>query len=886
MKLNFDPNQEFQIDAINAIVDVFEGQPLSTESLSFSDFQLENSKNSILFNEFGIANNLLISEEQIYSNIQDIQKRNSITPSGKFEGMHFSVEMETGTGKTYVYLRTIYELNKKYGFKKFVIVVPSIAIRAGVIKNLQITQEHFQGIYDKTPLYYQVYDSTKVSALRGFSSSNSIQILVINIDSFAKDENIINKPNDKLTGKRPIEFIQSTQPIVIVDEPQNMETEIRSKAIENLNPLCTLRYSATHTKFYNLLYSLDPIKSYEMGLVKQIEVDSVFADNAFNDAFILLEKIITAKTKIMAKLKIDVNENNGVSKKSITVKVGDDLYSISNNRDVYNDNYIIEEIDFETQTIAFSNGVSLFVGETIGGLSDEIMKYQIEKTIEEHFRKERDYKKKNIKVLSLFFIDRVSNYRSKDINGNKLPGKFSEWFEEKYEKISKKYGPDIIPFAVDKVHDGYFSVDKKGYKDSKENRISKDDENTFKLIMEDKEKLLDSSEPLRFIFSHSALREGWDNPNVFQICTLNETKSELKKRQEIGRGLRLSVDQTGNRVFDKTINKLTVIANESYEDFSKKLQTEIEEEGYKFKSEMVQDKNKRVKVEYRKGFELDKKFLDIWNRISHKTRYRVDYDTQSLIHNAAKEIRLMEKIRKPEIRSVKANIDIKLTGITANVVSERKNEYTDTMPNIPDIIGYIQNKTELTRTTIAKILKDSTRLTDVTVNPQQFLDFVVAIIKSQLNDIMIDGIKYEKIGDKCYDMLLFEKDEIEIYLDKSTFKVKNEDKTIYSNYIPLDSSVEYEFAKECETREDIEFYFKLPAWFTIETPIGKYNPDWALIFNGDKKIYFVAETKSSLDAKMRRHEENLKIKCGEAHFKEFPDVEYKIAKSISNLYFL
>lgn len=886
MKLNFDPNQDYQLDAIKAIVDVFEGQPLSGEQLIVNSEQSTGSDSSSLFNEYGIGNNLILEDEQILKNLQAIQQRNGITPTNHLFGMNFSIEMETGTGKTYVYLRTIYELNRKYGFKKFVIVVPSVAIREGVLKNLEITEEHFRTLYDNIPANFYVYDSTKVSILRSFASSNAIQILVINIDSFAKDDNIINNNNDKLTGKKPIEFIQNVNPIVIVDEPQNMETEIRKKAISNLNPLCTLRYSATHTNLYNLVYSLDPVRAYDLGLVKQIEVDSVFAKNSFIEAYISLEKVIATKTKVNAKIKIDINEKNGVNKKSIAVKVGNDLFKLSNNRDVYKDGYIIEEIDFQNQSITFSNGTIVYTGETKGGMADAIMRTQIQKTIEEHFHKEKKYKSKNIKVLSLFFIDRVANYRQYDENGNPIKGKIAQWFEEIYESTIKSNSElqKLIPYSIESIHDGYFSQDKKGIlKDTNESRQNQADNDTFKLIMKNKEQLLDNNTPLRFIFSHSALREGWDNPNVFQICTLNETKSELKKRQEIGRGLRLSVDQDGTRVFDKNINKLTVIANESYEDFAKKLQNEIEDEGYQFRKEMIRDKNSKVKVEYRKGFELDPNFKDIWDKISHKTRYRVEYDTQELIIKASLEIKKMQEISRPEIKSVKVGIDINQSGISTFMISEKKHEYHTRIPDIPDIIGYIQNKTELTRTTIARILKDSQRLPEILINPQQFLDLAVRGIKYQLNEIMIDGIKYEKIAGKCYEMLLFEKDEIEVYLDKLVFEVKNENKTIYSNYMPLDSSVEYEFAKDCETRDDIEFYFKLPSWFTIETPIGKYNPDWALIFKDEKKIYFVAETKSTLDEHQRREEENHKIRCGKAHFEEFENVEYKVVSAVGEL---
>lgn len=389
MRLHFDPNQQFQIDAINSIIDIFEGQPLNQGDFSFS---ISSGYN--LFQDGGVGNRLSIKEEQVLDNVRDIQKKNELNVSDKLDGMNFSVEMETGTGKTYVYLRTIYELNKKYGFKKFVIVVPSVAIREGALKNLEITFEHFQNLYDKTPVNFDVYDSKRVSNLRNFAVNNNIQILVINIDSFAKDENIINKPNDKLTGKKPVEFIRTTSPIVIVDEPQNMETEIRKKALENLNPLCTLRYSATHINRYNMVHNLDPVKAYDLGLVKQIEVDSIVTEDDFNEAYFCLEKVTATKTRTSAKIKIDVNTRNGVKRKTITAKVGEDLYDLSNKREIYRNGYIINGIDVGEKLIELSNGETVFVGDTLGGLSDEIMKVQIRKTVEEHFLKERKLKSK------------------------------------------------------------------------------------------------------------------------------------------------------------------------------------------------------------------------------------------------------------------------------------------------------------------------------------------------------------------------------------------------------------------------------------------------------------------------------------------------------------
>ncbi len=873
MKLHFDPNQQFQHDAINAIVDIFEGQPLNQGDFSFS-----MSSESYMFQEGGVGNRLEISEEQILRNVQEVQKKNEIEITDKLDGMNFSIEMETGTGKTYVYLRTIYELNKKYGFKKFVIVVPSIAIREGVLKNLEITFDHFQNLYDKMPVKFDVYDSKRVSNVRNFAISNNIQILVINIDSFAKDENIINKPNDKLTGKRPIEFLQTTAPIVIVDEPQNMETVIRKKAVENLNPLCTLRYSATHINRYNMVYSLDPVRAYDLGLVKQIEVDSIVTENDFNAAYLCLEKVTATKTRTSSKVKIDVNTPDGVKRKSITAKVGDDLYDLSNKREIYRNGYIINGIDVAENLIELSNGEIVFVGDTFGGLSDEIMKVQIKKTVEEHFLKERKLKSKGIKVLSLFFIDRVANYRSYDPEGIPIQGKFARWFEEIYSELTSKSAyKDLIPFDAEEVHNGYFSADKKGkWKDTKGNTHADDD--TFKLIMKNKERLLDTIEPLRFIFSHSALREGWDNPNVFQICTLNETQSELKKRQEIGRGLRLSVNQEGIRIQDTNINRLTVIANESYEDFAKKLQSEIEDDcGVSFEGR-IKNRQKRTTVEYRKGFELDENFKEIWDRIKYQTSYKVEYDTGELITKAAKAVNQMSSIRKAVIKTTKIALEFDDAGI----VMETKASYTTSLNSvfkIPDLLFYIQEKTELTRFTILEILNNSGRIGDVLVNPQLFLDNTVFAIEDVLIELMIEGIKYEKIGAKEYEMRLFE--DYDIHINDLTFKINKKDKTIYSNLVPLDSNVEYNFAKECESRDDIEFYFKLPFWFKIKTPIGNYNPDWALIKKNEKTIYFVAETKSA--GQELKTSEKRKIKCGYAHFNEFEDVKYRQVATVGEL---
>ncbi len=879
MELTFEPNLEYQQEAIGAVVGLFEGQMLED-----SDYRYGMQEDGQFDFIDGVGNHLALTDEQILANLQKVQEQNEVPVSELLDGMHFSVEMETGTGKTYVYLRTIYELNSRYGFKKFVIVVPSVPIREGVLKNLQITHEHFQTLYDNIPVNYKVYDRNRISQLRGFATSDNIEILVINIDAFAKDENVINKPNDKLNGQEPIKFIQSTCPIVIVDEPQNMESEKRSAAIANLNPLCTLRYSATHRNRYNLIYSLNPVKAYDMGLVKQIEVDSVLEENSQNNAFVELTAITATKTKITAKITIDVNDKDGVKRKSVAVKVGDDLYNLSNNREIYRNGFIVEGIDASNGFVSFSNNEVLCQGQQQGGLNDEIMKFQIRRTIEEHLNKELKLNKQGIKVLSLFFIDRVANYRSYDAQGMPVEGKFAVWFEEIYnELIAKPIYQPLNKYPIEKIHNGYFSHDKKGQLKDTSGETQADD-NTYNLIMKDKEMLLDVNNPLRFIFSHTALREGWDNPNVFQICTLNETKSEMKKRQEIGRGLRLAVNQDGVRIYDKNINRLTVVANEAYNDFAKALQSELKEDcGVDF-GNRIKPKRDRIAVTYRKGFEADPLFLAIWEKLKTKTTYRVKYDTEELIRNAGQAIKNLPMIEKPSVYSIKNEVVITSSGIASQYKGDRistsQSDYV-----IPDMLGYIQRHTELTRNTIMRIIAESGRINDLAVNPQLFMDLAIASIKRELHKMMIDGIEYRRLGDCTYEMRLFE--DWETYKDEDTFEVSKRDKTIYDNFIPLDSAVENRFAQDCESSDQVKFYFKLPCWFKIPTPIGNYNPDWAVVFEDDNRIYFVAETKDTgtptVDISKLRADEQAKIKCGAAHFRLFPDLDYQVVNCVGSL---
>ena len=487
-------------------------------------------------------------------------------------------------------------------------------------------------------------------------------------------------------------------------------------------------------------------------------------------------------------------------------------------------------------------------------------------------------------MLSLFFIDRVANYRSYDAQGMPVEGKFAVWFEEIYnELIAKPIYRPLNKYPIEKIHNGYFSQDKKGRLKDTSGETQADD-NTYNLIMKDKEMLLDINNPLRFIFSHTALREGWDNPNVFQICTLNETKSEMKKRQEIGRGLRLAVNQDGVRIYDKNINRLTVVANEAYNDFAKALQSELKEDcGVDF-GNRIKPKRDRIAVTYRKGFEADPLFLAIWEKLKTKTTYRVKYDTEELIRNAGQAIKNLPKIEKPSVHSIKNEVVITSSGIASQYKGDRistgQSDYV-----IPDMLGYIQRHTELTRNTIMRIIAESGRINDLAVNPQLFMDLAIASIKCELHKMMIDGIEYRRLGDCTYEMRLFE--DWETYKDEDTFEVSKRDKTIYDNFIPLDSAVENRFAQDCESSDQVKFYFKLPCWFKIPTPIGNYNPDWAVVFEDDNRIYFVAETKDTgtptVDMSKLRADEQAKIKCGAAHFRLFPDLDYQVVNSVRSL---
>lgn len=861
MKIKFDSNQQYQRDAIDAVLGLFDGQPLSTGAFELA---LSDSGSLVGLTELGLGNQLALDEAAFLRNLQPVQQTNNLPVSDALDGMNFSIEMETGTGKTYVYLRSIFELHQRYGFNKFIIVVPSVAIREGVITSLRLMREHFQTLFGNVAFDSWVYDSRQYSKLRQFAQSNTLQILVMNIDAFNKQaNNVIHQDKDQLSGRKPIEFVQAAQPIVILDEPQNMESEQAKKAIASLNPLCTLRYSATHRNRYNLVYKLDPVQAYDLKLVKRIEVSSVLDDPDFNQPYIQVQNISATKTKVTAKLLIDVNEKTGPKRKSISISAGGvDLFDKTNQRSNYS-GHIVDEINAADGYVSFTNGLVLYVGQAHGGRGDDVMRVQIRETVREHFDKELRIKKllpdiagadARLKVLSLFFIDRVANYAAED-------GKIRHWFIEAYKELSAlpKYR-ELSPLPVEKVHNGYFSAYKGIPKDTRGDTAADDD--AYALIMQDKERLLSPDEPLRFIFSHSALREGWDNPNVFQICTLNETKSDIKKRQEIGRGLRLPVLESGERCFDAGINRLTVIANEHYDEFAAKLQTEIEDEcGVSFAGRIVNKKEART-AKLKNGWRLNEDFKELWSHIKHKTRYAVDYQTDVLIERAAKNLAARDKIAHSRLSVQKSGIVMSDEGVSAKLLGVREAEAKDySVINVPDMLGYLQAKTELTRKTIAEILMRSGRLSEVHKNPQQFLEQAQQAIAAVLHSLMIDGIKYERINGQEYEMMLFETEEI-IGALTSMVEVDN---SIYDTVL-FESEVERAFADAMSKREDIKLFIKLPGWFKIETPIGTYNPDWAIVKEDDAKVYLVRETKSTKDQLKLRGSEWAKIQCGKAHF--------------------
>ncbi len=1007
MTIKFESNLEYQGEAINSICDIFEGEEIFQSNFSIAPLKDDAGR---MFQSFtiGIGNSIKMIEEDMLANIQRIQLRNglpqSTVQSFKKDGMNFSVEMETGTGKTYVYLKTIFELNRRYGFTKFIIVVPSIAIKEGTKKSLEMTKDHFKSEYENLVYDYFVYDPAKLEQVRSFATADTIQIMVINIDAFRKsfendDENnksnIIHRYNDKL-GHKPIDLIKEANPIVIIDEPQSVDNTDKAKeAIAALNPLCCLRYSATHRNPYNMMYKLDSIDAYELKLVKQIEVATATVEGFQNDAYIDLVKVDN-KSGIKAQVELDIQKKGKVDRKKVWVSQGKDLFDITG-RDQY-EGYIVEDIWFDGESwyMSFtSNDKVVKQGIPAGSLSDEMVKReQIRMTIEAHLDKELVLNPQGIKVLSLFFLDKVANYRVYDAEGNRQNGKYAQIFEEEYNRLIRKPKYHSLfnelkdrSSEVSKIHDGYFSIDKRGKASDKKDKFeyfvdtsgktAKDDD-AFNLIMSKKEELLSFDTPLRFIFSHSALREGWDNPNVFQICTLNETTKEVKKRQEIGRGLRLCVNQDGERVKGFEVNTLTVMANESYEAFAKALQNEIEEDtgitfgllykhsfarievdasldepvyldekksnelynyfvekGY-VKEEIVNKKTKEIaakvqdklkidlkenrvdipeefdyikapivkvlkrisgnfmniknrgdarKVTFKKEFIIDNEdFKNLWERIKYKTTYSVKLNSERLIEQCARKIWENVIVGKGKFVTRKIKLAITEGGVQEdeNTLRESMRLMDQTVSTLPDIVTYLQNETGLTRQSIAAILQKSDRLEAFKKNPQAFIESVIDIIRNEMRLMLVDGIKYKRIDQDMWCQELFENKELQGYLNSNLLESK---KSPY-DYVIYDSVVERDMAQRLESSENVKVFTKLPSWFKIDTPLGAYNPDWALVWDdgNEQKLYFVVETKGGLFDNSVKITEQAKINCGIKHFEAInTGVKLELANTFDTL---
>lgn len=1034
MKLQF-KHQKFQADAAKAVVDVFAGQPHLTPSYMMDkgdgDHQISYDGKKIYYKgkeDFtGWSNQKIIpelSDGLILEHLQKVQRTNNIKPSSKLEGrFNLTIEMETGVGKTYTYIKTMYELNKHYGWSKFIVVVPSIAIREGVYKSFQVTQDHFTEEYGKKIRFF-IYNSAQLTEIDRFASDSSINAMIINVQAFNKavDEDekiksgkradkssaIIFRRLDSFRSRRPIDIIAKTNPIMIIDEPQSVEGEKTKENLKQFNPLITLRYSATHKSdsIYNMIYRLDAMEAYNKRLVKKIAVKGITeSGSTATESYIYLESINLSKAAPTATIQFDYKGATGIRKVTRTVSERYNLYDNSNYMEEYKEGFVVSRIDGRDDSVEFINGIKIYAGDVIGKVSeDQLRRIQIRETILSHIQRERALFNKGIKVLSLFFIDEVAKYRQYKEAGEAYNGIYADMFEEEYKDIISNlqigmgeddYMKYLSAISADKTHAGYFSIDKKGKMiDSKANEKRENskekmsnDVDAYDLIMKNKELLLDRNpkkSPVRFIFSHSALREGWDNPNVFQICTLKQSSSDVRKRQEVGRGLRLCVNQDGERMDTNVlgsdvhnVNILTVIASESYDSFAKGLQNEIAEAvgdrpraitsdlfiGKRIKdirgNEEVIDKEVANAIHYdlimnryidKKGILTDKyyedkangelkiaeevadyaqsvieiidsiydgrfmlpddarknnvelsideeklsmpEFKELWNRINSKSVYIVDFDTDELVNKAIASLDKNLNISKTYFKietGVMEKIESKEALINGNAFNkERSDNYSYTGPtnsNIKyDLIGKLVDETGLTRKAIIQILQgiEVTTFNQFKINPEEFIIKVAKLINDEKATAIIEHITYDVMDEK-YDTRVFTDHTIKGRLGKNAMKTK---KHLYDHLV-YDSTNEQSFAEDLDVNSDVAVYVKLPDGFYISTPVGKYNPDWAIAFyeGNIKHIYFVAETKGSMNSMQLRLIEESKIHCAREHFKAISkgNVFYDVVDSYKSL---
>lgn len=1016
MKFNF-KIQQYQTDAVEAVVEVFKGQGYHDGISYRRDIGVDDSPKQIemnydaesfdLFDDSGYKNETVeLSDEQLLENIHDLQNRNNIKLSSSlikdFGRCSLDIEMETGTGKTYVYIKTMFELNKRYGWSKFIVVVPSIAIRESVKKTFEITADHFMEHYGKKARFF-VYNSSNLNQLDTFSSNSGINVMIINTQAFAaslkeggrsKESRIIYSNRDEFGSRRPIDVIKANRPIIILDEPQKMGGNVTQKALKNFNPLFSLNYSATHAKQHNLVYVLDALDAFNKKLVKKIEVKGFEAKNLRGtDSYLYLEQIVlSSKKPPMARLEFEIAYSKSINREMRILGVDDNLYELSNNMEQYQ-GYRISDIDPISGTVTFTNGEVIKTGEVSGDVSESDMRrIQIRETILSHFEKEEKLFNMGIKTLSLFFIDEVAKYRQYDEDGNEILGEYGKIFEQEYTDILNSYVTIFDnPYQrylkkycseASEVHKGYFSIDKKGHAiDSKIKRGSEfsDDISAYDLILKNKEKLLSFEEPTRFIFSHSALREGWDNPNVFQICTLKHSDSNTAKRQEVGRGLRLCVNQHGNRMDVEScgdrvhdINMLTVIASESYKDFVTDLQSDIKSVLYDrptaatseyFKGKYIKgdygsvliddkaanaiefyliangyvDQERKVTDKYRADVEMNtvaelpedlkpmaegiytliqsvydekvltemfsdghetkikenplnenfakKEFQNLWKQINRKYAYTVEFDSEELIEKSISHInsklfvarlqyattigRQKDKIEYEEIASGGAFLKEKSKTFTLKHSEVSQIKY--------DLIGKVAEGTTLTRRTVAKILSGikEEKLYMFRNNPEEFISKVIKLINEQKATMIVEHISYSQI-DGEYDSTIFTAEKSSQSFEKSFQAKKAIQDYVFTDGV-AENSVERRFAEDLDTANEVCVYAKLPKGFHIPTPVGNYSPDWAIAFYEGtvKHIYFIAETKGTMESLNLRPIEQAKISCAKKLFNEMSTTNVK-----------
>ena len=1012
MKLQF-KHQKFQSDAAKAVVDVFAGQPYLTPTYMIDrGYGQQSMTDDTDFT--GWRNERIVpelSDKTILGHLQIIQRANQLKPSEKLEGRYnLTIEMETGVGKTYTYIKTMYELNKHYGWSKFIVIVPSIAIREGVYKSFQVTRDHFAEEYGKKIRFF-IYNSAQLTEIDRFASDSSINVMIINSQAFnakGKDARRIYMKLDEFRSRRPIDIIAKTNPILIIDEPQSVEGKQTKERLKEFCPLLTLRYSATHKSdsIYNMVYRLDAMEAYNKKLVKKIAVKGITeSGSTATDGFVYLEGVNVSDTRNpTATIQFDFKGASGIRKKTVTVSERYNLYDNSNYLDEYKNGFVVKFIDGRDNSVEFLNGVRIFAGDVIGKVSeDQLRRIQIRETILSHIERERQLFHKGIKVLSLFFIDEVAKYKQYDDSGRSFNGIYADMFEEEYNNIvgelqikvgEEDYIEYLNAIPAHDTHAGYFSIDKKGHivdqvaGDDKKKQESNDID-AYDLIMKNKELLLDrdpKKSPVRFIFSHSALREGWDNPNVFQICTLKQSSSEVRKRQEVGRGLRLCVNQNGERmdanVLGKdvhSVNVLTVIASESYDSFAKGLQSEIAEavagrpvavtvdlfEGRTIidtsGNERIIDSQTAQAIHYdlikndyidKKGVLTDKYYADkangevkvadevadsrdsiitildsiydkrkmqpenardknvelqvdpeklampefkaLWKRISPKSVYVVDFDTDELIEKSIDSLnrklivpKIYFRIESGAMNEIKSKEALEAGTAFTKSKSENESEKTRIRANGSvkyDLVGKLVGETGLTRKAIVQILTgiDRTVFEQFKYNPEEFILKSAALINDEKATAIIQHITYDML-DERYDTDIFTEPTLKGKLGDNVMKAQRH---LYDHII-CDSDNEKKFASELDTNNDVAVYVKLPDSFYISTPVGRYNPDWAIAFYEGKvkHIYFVAETKGSMQSMQLRMIEESKIHCAREHFKAISNgnVVYDVVDSYKTL---